>query len=149
MTKDNGVVVITGGGRGIGAATARLAAERGYAVCVNFRSDASAANEVVAAARASGAKAIAVQADIARESDVVRLFDEAAAQLGAVTALVNNAGILERQCRLDEMEAARFERVLATNVTGVLLCSREAVRRMSPRHGGRGGSIVNVSSIAA
>ena len=149
MTKDNDVVVITGAGRGIGAATARLAAERGYAVCVNYRSDASAANEVVAAARASGAKAVAVQADVAQEADVIRLFDEAAAQLGPVTALVNNAGILERQCRLDEMDAGRFQRVFATNVTGVLLCAREAVRRMSTRHGGRGGAIVNVSSIAA
>lgn len=149
MAKDKDVVVITGAGRGIGAATALLAAQRGYAVCVNYRSDASAANEVVAAARASGAKAAAVQADVAREADVIRLFDEAAAQLGPVTALVNNAGILERQCRLDEMDAGRFQRVFATNVTGVLLCAREAVRRMSTRHGGRGGAIVNVSSIAA
>ena len=149
MTKDNDVVVITGAGRGIGAATARLAAERGYAVCVNYRSDASAADEVVAAARASGARAVAVQADVAQEADVIRLFDEAAAHLGPVTALVNNAGILERQCRLDEMDAGRFQRVFATNVTGVLLCAREAVRRMSTRHGGRGGAIVNVSSIAA
>jgi NAD(P)-dependent dehydrogenase (short-subunit alcohol dehydrogenase family) len=149
MAKDNGVVVITGGGRGIGAATARLAAERGYAVCVNFRSDAAAAGEVVAAARAAGANAVAVQADIAREADVIRLFDAATAELGAVTALVNNAGILERQCRLDEMDAGRFERVFATNVMGALLCAREAVRRMSTRHGGRGGAIVNVSSIAA
>jgi len=148
MAKDNGVVVITGGGRGIGAATARLAAGRGYAVCVNFRSDAEAANEVAAAAQASGAKAVAVQGNVAAEADVIRLFDEAA-KLGPVTALVNNAGILERQCRLDEMEAARFERVFATNVIGALLCAREAVRRMSTRHGGRGGSIVNVSSIAA
>ena len=149
MAKDNDVVVITGAGRGIGAATALLAAQRGYAVCVHYRSDASAADEVVAAARASGARAAAVQADVAREADVIRLFDEAAAQLGRVTALVNNAGILERQCRLDEMDAGRFQRVFATNVTGVLLCAREAVRRMSTRHGGRGGAIVNVSSIAA
>ena len=149
MEKNNGVVVITGGGRGIGAATARLAAERGYAVCVNFRSDAAAAGEVIAAVRAAGAKAVAVQADVAREADVIRLFDTATAELGAVTALVNNAGILERQCRLDEMEAGRFERVFATNVIGALLCAREAVRRMSTRHGGRGGAIVNVSSIAA
>ena len=149
MEKNNGVVVITGGGRGIGAATARLAAERGYAVCVNFRSDAAAAGEVIAAVRAAGAKAVAVQADVAREADVIRLFDTATAELGAVTALVNNAGILERQCRLDEMQAGRFERVFATNVIGALLCAREAVRRMSTRHGGRGGAIVNVSSIAA
>jgi NAD(P)-dependent dehydrogenase (short-subunit alcohol dehydrogenase family) len=144
-----GVVIVTGGGRGIGAATARLAAQRGYAVCVNFRSDAGSAREVVAHAQKAGAKAIAVQGDVAKEADVVRLFDAAAAGLGPVTALVNNAGILERQCRLDEMEAARFERILATNVLGPLLCAREAVRRMSTRHGGRGGAIVNVGSMAS
>ena len=144
-----GVVIVTGGGRGIGAATARLAAERGYAVCVNYRSDAAAAASVVADARKAGAKALAVQGDVAKEVDVVRLFDAATAELGPVTALVNNAGILERQCRLDEMEAARFERIFATNVIGAFLCAREAVRRMSTRHGGRGGSIVNVSSMAS
>lgn len=148
-SKSAEVVIVTGGGRGIGAATARLAAERGYAVCVNFRANGAAAEGVAAAARAAGAKAIAVQADIAREADVGRLFDTAAAELGPITALVNNAGILERQGRLDAMEAARFERVFATNVTGAFLCAREAVRRMSRRHGGAGGAIVNVSSIAA
>ena len=147
--KTAGVVIVTGGGRGIGAATARLAAERGYWVCVNYRSDAASAAEVVAHAKKAGVKAIAVQGDVAKEADVVRLFDAAAAGLGPVTALVNNAGILERQCRLDEMEAARFERILATNVMGTLLCAREAVRRMSTRHGGRGGAIVNVSSMAS
>ena len=147
--KPKGVMIVTGGGRGIGAATSRLAAERGYAVCVNYRSDAASAEAIVEAARATGAKAIAVKGDVAREQDVVRLFDAAASELGPVTALVNNAGILERQCRLDEMEAARFERVFATNVTGALLCAREAVRRMSTRHGGRGGAIVNVGSMAA
>jgi NAD(P)-dependent dehydrogenase (short-subunit alcohol dehydrogenase family) len=144
-----GVVIVTGGGRGIGAATARLAAERGYAVCVNYRSDAASALRVVADAKQAGVKAIAVQGDVAKEADVVRMFDAAAAELGPVTALVNNAGILERQCRLDEMEAARFERIFATNVTGAFLCAREAVRRMSTRHGGRGGAIVNVSSMAS
>jgi len=148
-SKSPGVVIVTGGGRGIGAATARLAAERGYAVCVNYRANGTAAEGVAAAARAAGAKAIAVQADVAREADVARLFDTAAAELGPITALVNNAGILERQGRLDTMEAARFERVFATNVTGAFLCAREAVRRMSRRHGGAGGAIVNVSSIAA
>ena len=148
-SKSAEVVIVTGGGRGIGAATARLAAARGYAVCVNYRANAAAAEGVAAAARAAGAKAIAVQADIAREADVMRLFDTAATELGAITALVNNAGILERQGRLDAMEAARFERVFATNVTGAFLCAREAVRRMSRRHGGAGGAIVNVSSIAA
>jgi NAD(P)-dependent dehydrogenase (short-subunit alcohol dehydrogenase family) len=143
-----GVVIVTGASRGIGAATSRLAAQRGYDVCVNFRSDEAAAGEVVAVLRASGANAVAVKGDVAHEADVVRLFD-AAAGLGPVTALVNNAGILERQCRLDEMEAARFERVFATNVTGSFLCAREAVRRMSTRHGGRGGAIVNVGSMAS
>jgi NAD(P)-dependent dehydrogenase (short-subunit alcohol dehydrogenase family) len=143
------VVVVTGGGRGIGAATARLAANRGYAVCVNYRSDAAAAQGVVDGIVASGGKAIAVRGDVAREADVAALFDAAAKSLGPVTALVNNAGILERQTRLDDMEAARFERVMATNVIGVLLCAREAIRRMSTRHGGAGGAIVNVSSMAA
>jgi NAD(P)-dependent dehydrogenase (short-subunit alcohol dehydrogenase family) len=142
-------MIVTGASRGIGAATARLAAERGYDVCVNYRSDAAAAGAVVAAARAAGVKAVAVKGDVAREADVLGLFDAAAAELGPVTALVNNAGILERQCRLDEMEVARFERVFAINVMGALLCAREAVRRMSTRHGGKGGAIVNVGSMAA
>ena len=148
-SKSAGVAIVTGGGRGIGAATARLAAERGFAVCVNYRADGAAAEGVAAALRAAGARAIAVQADVAREADVARLFDTAGAELGPITALVNNAGILERQGRLDAMEAARFERVFATNVIGAFLCAREAVRRMSRRHGGAGGAIVNVSSIAA
>src|SRR5690349_13583936 len=144
-----GVVIVTGGGRGIGAATARLAAERGYAVCVNYRSDIGSADEAVAYAKSRGVKAVAVQGNVAKEADVIRLFDTAARELGPITALVNNAGILERQCRLDEMEAERFERVFATNVTGALLCAREAVLRMSTRHGGKGGAIVNVSSMAS
>ncbi len=146
--ESNRVVVVTGGARGIGAATAKLAAERGYRVCVNYRSNAGAAEAVVAEIRAAGGEALAVAGDVAREADVLRLFD-AAATLGPLTALVNNAGILERQGRLDEMEASRFERVFATNITGSFLCAREAVRRMSTRHGARGGGIVNVSSIAA
>ena len=150
MDKTNpGVMVITGASRGIGAATALLAARRGYAVCVNYRSNGAAATAVVEAIRASGGRAIAVAGDVARETDVVRLFDAAASGLGAVAALVNNAGILERQCRLDEMDAERFERVFATNVIGSLLCAREAVRRMSTRRGGKGGGIVNVSSMAS
>jgi NAD(P)-dependent dehydrogenase (short-subunit alcohol dehydrogenase family) len=143
-----GTLVVTGGGRGIGAATARLAAQRGYAVCVNYLRDAQAASSVVADIEASGARAVAVQGDVASESDVVKLFDEAA-RLGPVTALVNNAGILEAQRRLDEMPAERLARIFATNITGSFLCAREAVRRMSTRHGGRGGAIVNVSSMAA
>ncbi len=143
------VMIVTGGGRGIGAATARLGAERGYAVCVNYLRDSAAAQGVVDAIAKSGGKAIAVAGDVAREGDVVRLFDTAQEKLGPVTALVNNAGILGRQARLDDMDAERIARVFATNITGSFLCAREAVRRMSKRHGGRGGAIVNVSSMAS
>jgi NAD(P)-dependent dehydrogenase (short-subunit alcohol dehydrogenase family) len=143
-----GTLIVTGGGRGIGAATARLAAQRGYAVCVNYLRDAQAATGVVADIEAAGGRALPVQGDVASESDVMKLF-ERAAQLGPVTALVNNAGILELQGRLEEMSAERLARVFATNITGAFLCAREAVRRMSTRHGGRGGAIVNVSSMAA
>src|SRR6266516_1607586 len=143
------VVVITGASRGIGAATARLAAERGHDVCVNFRTNEAAANAVVADVRAAGRRAIAVQADVASEPDVVRLFETVDATLGIVAGLVNNAGILERQTRVEDMDAARLSRVFATNVTGSFVCAREAVRRMSTRHGGGGGAIVNVSSRAA
>ena len=143
-----GVMLVTGGGRGIGAATAKLAAQRGYAVCVNYLRDRDSAQGVVQAIENDGGRASAVAGDVSRESDVVRMFDAAAA-LGRISALVNNAGILERQTRLDDMEAARFERVFATNITGAFLCAREAVRRMSTRHGGAGGGIVNVSSMAA
>ena len=143
------IVLVTGGGRGIGAATARLAAARGYAVCVNYLRDRDSADAVVREIASAGGRAIAVAGDVAKEADVVRLFDEAQSKLGAVTALVNNAGILERQARLADMDAARFERVFATNITGAFLCAREAVRRMSTRHGGKGGAIVNVSSMAS
>ena len=143
------VILITGGSRGIGAATARLAAGRGYAVCVNYVRDREAADRVVADCQRLGGNAVAVQADVAVEADVVRLFETVDRDLGAITALVNNAGILEKQMRVDEMDAGRISRVLAANVTGSLLCCREAVRRMSTRHGGAGGAIVNVSSVAA
>jgi NAD(P)-dependent dehydrogenase (short-subunit alcohol dehydrogenase family) len=145
---NRGVIVVTGGGRGIGAATARLAGQRGYAVCVNYLRNAKAAGDVVRAIEKDGGSARAVAGDVAKEEDVMRVFDEAG-DLGRITALVNNAGILERQMRLDQMEAARFERVFATNITGAFLCAREAVRRMSTRHGGAGGAIVNVSSMAS
>jgi NAD(P)-dependent dehydrogenase (short-subunit alcohol dehydrogenase family) len=141
-------VLITGGGRGIGAATARLAAQRGYAVCVNYLRNSEAAGTLVREIEAAGGRAAAVAGDVANEADVVRMFGEAA-KLGTLAALVNNAGILERQARLDEMDAKRFERVFATNITGAFLCAREAVRRMSTRHGGKGGAIVNVSSMAS
>ena len=140
------VIVITGGSRGIGAATCRLAAQHGYGVCVNFRQDRKAAEGVVKAIEASGARAIAVAADVAVESDVQRLFATVDDTLGPITALVNNAGILEMQMRVDAMDAARLHRIFATNVVGSFLCAREAVRRMSTKHGGNGGAIVNVSS---
>jgi NAD(P)-dependent dehydrogenase (short-subunit alcohol dehydrogenase family) len=144
-----GVVLITGGGRGIGAATAVLAAARGYAVCVNYRSNAQAADAVVTAIANAGGSAIALQADVSVESDVVRLFETCEARLGRLTALVNNAAILETQTRVDAMDAARLQRILATNVTGAFMCAREAVKRMSARHGGGGGAIVNLSSRAS
>lgn len=143
------VMIVTGGGRGIGAATASLAAGRGYSVCVNYRQNRDAAEALVRDIRDSGGEAIAVPADVASESEVVRLFQEVDAQLGSVTALVNNAGILERQMRVEEMDSGRLTRILTTNVTGSFLCAREAVRRMSTRNGGRGGAIVNVSSAAS
>jgi NAD(P)-dependent dehydrogenase (short-subunit alcohol dehydrogenase family) len=144
-----GVVLITGASRGIGAATAKLAATRGYHVCVNYRADRTSADRVVAAIRDAGGTAIAVAADVANEGDVVRLFATVDSELGTLAALVNNAGKLERQMRVEAMDAARISRVLATNVIGTLLCAREAIKRMSTSHGGRGGAIVNVSSMAA
>jgi len=143
------VLLVTGGSRGIGAATARLAAERGYAVCVNYRRDSAAADAVVAAIRGTGGTAIALPADVSVEADVVRLFASVDAQLGRLTALVNNAGILERQTRVEDIGAARIDRIFATNVRGAFVCAREAVKRMSTAHGGAGGAIVNVSSRAA
>jgi NAD(P)-dependent dehydrogenase (short-subunit alcohol dehydrogenase family) len=143
------IVIVTGGSRGIGAATAMLAASRGYAVCVNYRSNEAAAQSVVSSIEGFGGRAMAVQADVAIEQDVVRLFEECDRQLGRLTALVNNAGILETQMRVEAMDAARLQRVLATNVTGAFICAREAVRRMSTKHGGSGGAIVNLSSRAA
>jgi NAD(P)-dependent dehydrogenase (short-subunit alcohol dehydrogenase family) len=143
------VLLVTGASRGIGAAIARLAATRGYAVCVNYRSRQDAADALVAAIVAAGGRAVAVQGDVAVEADVVRLFAACDRVLGPVTALVNNAGILETQMRVETMDAARIMRILATNVVGSFLCAREAVRRMSTRHGGHGGGIVNLSSGAA
>jgi NAD(P)-dependent dehydrogenase (short-subunit alcohol dehydrogenase family) len=145
----NKVVLITGGSRGIGAATARLAAARGYDVCVNFRRNKEAAGAVVKEIEAGGAQAVAVAADVSVEADVIRLFEVCDAAFGRLDALVNNAGILEMQMRLDEMDAARISRVLATNVVGPFICAREAVKRMSTKYGGRGGAIVNVSSGAS
>ena len=142
-------ILITGASRGIGAACALLAAERGYRVCVNYRSDAAAAHGVVQAIEAAGGSAFALQADVAVEAEVVRLFAQIDRRCGRLDALVNNAGILERQMRVEQMDGARIGRIFATNVTGSFLCAREAVRRLSTRHGGAGGAIVNVSSRAA
>ena len=142
------VIVVTGGSRGIGAATARLAGARGYTVCVNYRQNRDAADKVVRAIEAGGSRAVAAQADVANEADVLRLF-ETSDKLGPLSALVNNAGILETQMRVDAMDASRLQRVFATNVIGAFLCAREAVRRLSTRHGGNGGGIVNVSSGAS
>jgi len=143
------ILLVTGGSRGIGAATARLAASRGYDVCVNYRRNKDAASRVVSDVEAAGRRAVAVAADVSVEADVVRLFGSCDRQLGRLDALVNNAAILETQMRLDAMDAARVTRVLATNVVGPFLCAREAVRRMSTKYGGRGGAIVNVSSGAS
>ena len=143
------VILITGGSRGIGAATARLAAGRGYAVCVNYRRNRAAAAAVVHDLQAAGARAIAVAADVAVEADVVRLFETCDAALGSPAALVNNVGILETQMRVDAMDAARLARIFTTNVIGAFMCARQAVRRMSSRYGGAGGAIVNVSSGAS
>ncbi len=148
MTK-SGVIVVTGGGRGIGAATARMAGAGGYAVCVNYLSGVDAAEILVAEIIGAGGRAVAVQADIGTESGVVALFQRVDSELGPITALVNNAATLETQMRLEAMDSARMERIFAVNVLGTMLCAREAVRRMSTRRGGQGGGIVNVSSGAA
>jgi NAD(P)-dependent dehydrogenase (short-subunit alcohol dehydrogenase family) len=144
-----GVVMITGAGRGIGAATARLAAQRGYAVCINYLRDRAAAEAVAQAIVSGGGRAAAIGGDVSVETDVRRLFEECDRALGTLTALVNNAGIVARRSRVDAMDAARLQRMFATNVIGAFLCAREAIRRLSTRHGGRGGAIVNVSSAAA
>ena len=145
----NRILVVTGGSRGIGAATARLAAEKGYAVCISYLSNEKAAAAVVDEIAAAGGRAMAVAADLGREADVVRLFEQVDAGLGRVTDLVNNAGILERQTTVENMDQARLERVFAVNVYGSFMAAREAIKRMSPRHGGAGGAIVNVSSAAS
>ena len=143
------VAVITGGSRGIGRATALAAAARGFEIVVGYASNQAAANEVVALIEAKNGKAIAVKCDAAEESDILKLF-EAADRFGALGALVNNGGIVGKSSvRVDEMSAERIQRVMAVNVTGSILCAREAVKRMSTKHGGKGGVIVNVSSVAA
>ena len=142
-------MLVTGGARGIGAATAKLASARGYHVCINYLNARDAAEQVVRDIAGRGGHAIAVQADISREASVVELYRQIDLSLGLVSAVVNNAATLEPQMRLDAMEASRIERMFAVNVLGSMICAREAVRRMSTRHGGNGGAIVNVSSGAA
>jgi NAD(P)-dependent dehydrogenase (short-subunit alcohol dehydrogenase family) len=143
------IAVVTGASRGIGAATARLAAKAGYAVCVNYLRNDEAADSLVREIAGAGGTAIAVRADVSAEADVLRLFKTVDESLGPVTALVNNVGIVEQQMRVENMDAGRLNRVFAVNVTASFLCAREAVRRMSSRRGGSGGAIVNVSSVAA
>ena len=149
MNANLGTLIVTGGSRGIGAAVALLAARQGYAVAVNFVADASAASSVVADVERNSGRAIAIQADVSSEPEVLQMFETAERKLGQVVALVNNAGITGGFSRLQNLEAKTFERVLAVNVTGAVLCAREAVRRMSKRNGGAGGAIVNISSRAA
>lgn len=142
-------IIITGASRGIGRAIALKAAAEGYAVCVNYATNAGAADEVVRKIEAAGGLALAVQADVSREEDILHLFAVVDGAMPPLGALVNNAGIVDAAARLDEMDRARLERMFSTNITGPFLCAREAVRRLSTRHGGNGGAIINISSVAA
>ncbi|MXN66763.1 SDR family oxidoreductase [Stappia sp. GBMRC 2046] len=148
MSSNDPVAIVTGGSRGIGAAVCRLAARAGYAVLVNYVSNAKAAEALVAEIVAAGGKAEAVKGDVASEADILKIF-EAGDRLGTLSALVNNAGVVDVPQRVDEMSLDRLTRMFAINITGSFLCAREAVKRMSTRHGGKGGSIVNLSSAAA
>ena len=143
------VLLVTGGSRGIGAATCLLAARQGWAVAVNYTAHSLAADEVVRTIRAGGGRAMAVQADVADEAQVLRMFEQVDARFGRLTGLVNNAGVVDVTARVEDMSVARWRRMFDINVIGSLICAREAVRRMSTKHGGSGGSIVNVSSAAA
>ena len=143
------VLLVTGASRGIGAATAVLAAAQGFSVAVNYTAQAPAADEVVRRIRAAGGEAIAVQADVAQEEQVLAMFETIDAKLGRLTALVNNAGVVDVAARVDEMSVARLKRMFDINVLGSFICAREAIYRMSTRHGGMGGAIVNVSSAAS
>ncbi len=143
------VMIVTGGGRGIGAQTARLAAKAGYAVCINYLRDRASAEALKTEIEKGKGKAIAVRGDVSVEGDVLNIFQQTDRALGRVTVLVNNAGIVDRGMRVELMTAARLARIFAVNVTGSFLCAREAVKRMSKKHGGAGGAIVNVSSIAS
>jgi NAD(P)-dependent dehydrogenase (short-subunit alcohol dehydrogenase family) len=143
------VLLVTGASRGIGAATALLAAQRGYTVAVNYASNRGAADEVVASIQRAGGRAVAIQADVAHEDQILAMFERIDRELGRLTALVNNAGVVDVSQRVDEMTTARLKRMFDINVLGTIVCAREAVRRMSTKHGGAGGAIVNVSSAAS
>ena len=149
MTQAAKTLLVTGGSRGIGAAICRLAAASGYRVAVNYVANPAAAEAVVREIESNGGEALAIQADVAHESDILAMFEAVDKRFGRLDALVNNAGIVDRKARVDEMDLARFERMMRINVIGTMLCAREAVKRMSLRHGGQGGAIVNISSIAA
>ena len=144
-----GVLLVTGGGRGIGAATCTLAANAGYAVAVNYLTDTKPAQALVAAIKAKGGKAIAIKADVANQSDIIRMFDETEEAFGPISALVNSAGITGKSSRLDEAKDDTILSTIAINVNGTIFACREAVKRMSPKHGGKGGVIVNVTSAAS
>lgn len=143
------VLLITGASRGIGAATAKLAAQRGWAVAVNYANNRAAADEVVQAIGRAGGRALAVQADVAHEDQILAMYERIDRELGRLTALVNNAGVVDTSQRVDEMSLARIRRMFDVNVIGSIVCAREAIRRMSTKHGGAGGAIVNVSSAAS
>lgn len=143
------VILITGASRGIGAATALLAARQGYRICINYHTDDAAAQQVLDQVRALGAEAIAARADASVEDEVVQLFQRIDQELGPMTALVNNAGTIAQQSRVEDMSEFRLLKMMKTNIVGPMLCAKHALRRMSRRHGGKGGSIVNVSSVAA
>ncbi|MCM2129861.1 glucose 1-dehydrogenase [Larsenimonas rhizosphaerae] len=143
------VMLITGGSRGIGAATSSLAARQGYRVVINYRSDRTSAEALVDTITREGGTAIAVQADMAHEADIVALFDTVDREFGRLDVLVNNAGIVDQKSRVEDMSIERIDRMMRINVTGPFICAREAIRRMSTRHGGQGGAIINVSSAAA
>ena len=147
-TPNPGTLIVTGASRGIGAATAKLAGARGYAVAVNFSTGEAEAKQVVNEIIANGGRALAIRADISRENEIIELFKTAESELGPITALVNNAGITGGFARVEDVTAEQIEKTFAVNVTGAILCAREAVRRMSTRRGGNGGAIVNISSLA-
>jgi NAD(P)-dependent dehydrogenase (short-subunit alcohol dehydrogenase family) len=149
IKEDLGTLVVTGASRGIGAAIARLAGERGYAVAVNFSRAQAEAEQIAAEINSAGGRALAIHADVSREEDIVRMFETAERELGPIKALANNAGITGGFARVEDVSATAIESVLAVNVMGTILCAREAVRRMSTRRGGSGGAIINISSRAA